>query len=313
MRLFIASDIHGSAPACKKILERMEVEKPDKLVLLGDLLYHGPRNDLPEGYAPKEVIAMLNQAREKIICVRGNCEAVVDQMVLDFPVMADYIWMMDQGHQLFFTHGDVYNAHNMPALQAGDALIHGHTHVHTVQFIREVVYLNPGSVSLPKENQVPSYMMYEDGFFSIRDMQGNPLMEYAFGQYVPEGQYASLKQVISALRAEGGCPWDRAQTHESLKKYMQEEMQEALEGIDLYLKTGDAANMVEELGDVLLQIFLQAQIGEEEGLFTMEDVMKGLQEKMIRRHPHVFGEKKANTEEEALALWQEAKNKEKNN
>ncbi|MGX8716274.1 MAG: phosphodiesterase, partial [Lachnospiraceae bacterium] len=109
MRLLIASDIHGSAYYCRKLLERWEIERPEKMVLLGDLLYHGPRNDLPREYAPKEVIAMLNGISQELLCVRGNCEAEVDQMVLDFPVMAEYMIIYDKGRMFFITHGHVFN------------------------------------------------------------------------------------------------------------------------------------------------------------------------------------------------------------
>lgn len=129
MKLMFASDIHGSASCCRKLLERFEIEKPDKLILLGDLLYHGPRNDLPEDYAPKEVIKMLNGMKKHLLCVRGNCEAEVDQMVLEFPVMADYMTMWTDDRMFFCTHGHLYDIENMPNISEGDVVLSGHTHL----------------------------------------------------------------------------------------------------------------------------------------------------------------------------------------
>ena len=129
MKLMIASDIHGSEYFCRKTVETFEKIKADKLLLLGDLLYHGPRNDLPEEYAPKAVIAMLNPLADRILAVRGNCEAEVDQMVLDFPVLADYSLIETGGVLIFATHGHVYNQENVPPMTAGTILLNGHTHV----------------------------------------------------------------------------------------------------------------------------------------------------------------------------------------
>ena len=162
----IASDLHGSAYYCKKMVEAFEREGADRLFLLGDLLYHGPRNDLPEGYAPKEVIPLLNSLKQKLLCVRGNCDAEVDQMVLDLPVMADYC-ILPAGEKLIYaTHGHIYNGKNPPPLAEGDILLHGHTHVPAwTEFGQGNVYLNPGSLSIPKENSPHSYMTLEDGVF----------------------------------------------------------------------------------------------------------------------------------------------------
>ncbi len=173
MKLMIASDIHGSAYYCEKLLAAYEKENAEKLLLLGDLLYHGPRNDLPKDYAPKKVIAMLNEYKKELLCVRGNCEAEVDQMVLEFPVMADYAVLYIDGHTLFATHGHIYNKKNLPPLKAGDILLHGHTHVQAMEKADEYYYLNPGSVSIPKEDNVNSYMIYENHIFFIKDMEGN--------------------------------------------------------------------------------------------------------------------------------------------
>lgn len=172
MKWLIASDIHGSAPCCEKLLEAFERERADKLLLLGDLLYHGPRNDLPEGYAPKKVIALLNAVRDEIFCVRGNCEAEVDQMVLDFPVLADYCLLEEENHLIFATHGHHYNLETPPALQPGDVLLHGHTHIPAKDNSHGFWYLNPGSVSLPKEGSSKSYMTLENGTFLWKTIGG---------------------------------------------------------------------------------------------------------------------------------------------
>ena len=173
MKYMFASDIHGSAYYCRKMLEAFELEKADRLVLLGDLLYHGPRNDLPKDYAPKEVISMLNGMKNKIYAVRGNCEAEVDQMVLEFPVMADYCILAIDGKTLYATHGHVYNTSNLPPMQDGDVLVHGHTHVLKAEQMEGYIRLNPGSVSIPKEGNPPTYAVLEDGVFSIKEFDGN--------------------------------------------------------------------------------------------------------------------------------------------
>ncbi|MDO4261531.1 MAG: phosphodiesterase [Eubacteriales bacterium] len=178
MKLMIASDIHGSAYFCRKLLERYEKEGSDRLVLLGDVLYHGPRNDLPRDYAPKEVIAMLNPLKRKILCVRGNCDTEVDQMVLEFPILADYGFLYEKGRMIFLTHGHVYNEKNLPMLGDGDILLHGHTHVPVCREHETYVYMNPGSVSIPKEDSVHSYMTYENGRFVWKDLDGEAYMEY---------------------------------------------------------------------------------------------------------------------------------------
>ena len=162
MKLLIASDIHGSAYWCGKLLELAEKEQPDKLVLLGDILYHGPRNDLPREYAPKQVIPMLSAWAEKILCVRGNCEAEVDQMVLPFPCMADYSQLMAGDKTLFLTHGHHYNPGNLPKLTAGDMFFFGHTHVKQDAVVDGIRCLNPGSVSIPKDGS-HSCILWEDG------------------------------------------------------------------------------------------------------------------------------------------------------
>ena len=177
MRLMIASDIHGSAKWCEQLLEAWKRERPERLVLLGDLLYHGPRNDLPEGYVPKEVIAMLNDIAPHLLCVRGNCEAEVDQMVLSFPVMADYSVLLVDGHSIYVTHGHVHNEDNPPPLQFGDILLCGHTHIPCCHRHEDFIYVNPGSVSIPKQNTPHSYIMLEDGRMVWKDLDGREFLQ----------------------------------------------------------------------------------------------------------------------------------------
>ena len=170
MKLLIASDIHGSAYWCRKLLEVYQQEQPDKLVLLGDILYHGPRNDLPREYAPKAVIALLSPLAEKILCVRGNCEAEVDQMVLPFPCMAPYSQLLVEGKTFYLTHGHHENPRNLPRLNPGDVFLSGHTHVKEDVLVEGVRCLNPGSVSIPKDGS-HSCLVYDNGDFSFRILE----------------------------------------------------------------------------------------------------------------------------------------------
>lgn len=178
MKWMIASDIHGSAYYCRELLAAFEREGAQKLMLLGDVLYHGPRNDLPRDYAPKEVIAMLNAIKEKLLCVRGNCDTEVDQMVLEFPVLADYAILMAGERMIYATHGHVYNENKLPPLQKGDVLMHGHTHVPKCVEHEDYLYINPGSVSIPKENSAHSYLILEDGKLTWKSLDGKSYMEY---------------------------------------------------------------------------------------------------------------------------------------
>ena len=178
MKLMIASDIHGSAYYCRKLLEAYDREKAGRMVILGDILYHGPRNDLPKEYAPKEVIAMLNPRKKDLLCVRGNCDTEVDQMVLEFPILADYGFLYEKERMIFLTHGHVFNEKTLPMLGKGDILLHGHTHVPVCREHEDYIYMNPGSVSIPKENSAHSYMTYEDGLFQWKDLDGQVYMEY---------------------------------------------------------------------------------------------------------------------------------------
>lgn len=171
MKLMIASDIHGSAKWCRKMLEARKAEQPDRLVLLGDILYHGPRNDLPEEYAPKQVIAMLNEIAGDLLCVRGNCEAEVDQMVLSFPVMADYCALFADGHTIYATHGHIHGEDNPPPTKPGDVLLCGHTHVPALNRHECFTYVNPGSTSIPKNGSAHSYAILENGVFIWKDLE----------------------------------------------------------------------------------------------------------------------------------------------
>lgn len=206
MRIMIASDIHGSAHYCRRMLDAFDREDADRLLLLGDILYHGPRNDLPEGYAPKEVIAMLNERKSQIFCVRGNCDTEVDQMVLEFPILADYcILTLDAGKSssrysegdpagtdqeqtdasqrigghghsrlIYATHGHRFNIDNQPPLSDGDILLQGHTHIPSWEsFGSGSICLNPGSVSIPKAGSRHSYMILEGRRASWKDLAGD--------------------------------------------------------------------------------------------------------------------------------------------
>ena len=185
MKLLIASDIHGASTYCRKLMDALDAHQPDRLVLLGDMLYHGPRNDVPADYAPKQVIAMLNSIAGSIIAVRGNCEAEVDQMVLDFPCMGEYNIILDpsadspagapagagaegKGLELFCTHGHIHTPSNLPNIPAGSVFVYGHTHVKVNEPSREfpqIRLFNPGSVGIPKDGS-HSYGIYQNGEFS---------------------------------------------------------------------------------------------------------------------------------------------------
>lgn len=176
MKWFVASDIHGSAFYCRKMLEAFEREKADRILFLGDILYHGPRNDLPEGYAPKEVIRMLNERKNDIFCIRGNCDAEVDQMVLEFPVLADYCVIECGNRMIYASHGHIYNENNMLPLHNGDIFLHGHTHIPKCEEHETYICMNPGSVSLPKNNSHHGYMTIENGCFLWKDLEGSIVM-----------------------------------------------------------------------------------------------------------------------------------------
>lgn len=181
MRLLIASDIHGDLDSMERVLRAFESEGAERLLLLGDLLYHGPRNDLPKTYAPKAVIELLNANKNNIMTVRGNCDTEVDQMVLTFPILADYIYLSLDGLGIFATHGHHHNTQTPPPLRKGEILLHGHTHVlKCEEFGDENFYLNPGSAALPKENNPRTYMVYENRRFTVKDFDGNVILDKQF-------------------------------------------------------------------------------------------------------------------------------------
>lgn len=171
MKYFVASDIHGSATFCQRMLDAYFKEGADRLILLGDILYHGPRNDLPEGYAPKQVISMLNDVKSELFCVRGNCDTEVDQMVLNFPILADYALIPLGKRTVFVTHGHRYNTDSPPPMKQGDILLHGHTHVPACTEFNGCLYVNPGSVSIPKEDSWHGYMIIEENRLVWKDLE----------------------------------------------------------------------------------------------------------------------------------------------
>lgn len=179
MKWLIASDLHGSAYYCKALLAAYEREGADRLLLLGDLLYHGPRNDLPRDYDPKTVTALLNEHARDILAVRGNCDADIDQVVLTFPIWADYALLAEGKWLIFVTHGHLLHLDHLPPLHEGDILLHGHTHVPACEKRDGVTYLNPGSLSIPKENSSHSYMTLENGLFQWKELEsGEVYREY---------------------------------------------------------------------------------------------------------------------------------------
>ena len=176
-RILIASDIHGDANTAERLVEIYKASGAEKLLLLGDILYHGPRNDLPAGYAPKKVIELLNPLKNEILAVRGNCDTEVDQMVLDFQIMAEYAYLCVDTYSVLLTHGHQINKENAN-LNENEILIHGHTHVLCIEpFGKGNLYLNPGSTTYPKENNPPSYMIYENGVFEIKHLDSGEVIK----------------------------------------------------------------------------------------------------------------------------------------
>lgn len=180
MKLMFISDIHGSSAWLDRTMDKAADEKADQIVLLGDYLYHGPRNPLPDGYDPKRVAATLNGHKQSIFAVRGNCDAEVDQMLLEFPMMADYTMIFWEGRRIYVTHGHGYSMEQLPPLAPGDVFIQGHTHVPVADRRDGIYVLNPGSIALPKENFPNSYGILEAGTFIVKDFAGETVKQIAF-------------------------------------------------------------------------------------------------------------------------------------
>jgi putative phosphoesterase len=177
MKIFFMSDIHGSLYYLEKALQLYKEEKANYIVILGDALYHGPRNPLPEDYKPQLVASLLNQYKDKIMAIRGNCDSEVDQMLIEYPMMADYSIILYNERRLFLTHGHIYNENNLPNLSENDVLIMGHTHIPVAKKYNNIFILNPGSITLPKENNPNSYGILEEDLFQIKDLEGNVIKE----------------------------------------------------------------------------------------------------------------------------------------
>jgi putative phosphoesterase len=177
MKIFFMSDIHGSLYYLERALQCYKEEKASYIVILGDALYHGPRNPLPKEYNPQSVASLLNQYKDKIIAIRGNCDSEVDQMLIEYPMMADYSIMLYNDRRLFLTHGHIYNESDLPNLSENDVLIMGHTHIPVAKKYNNIYILNPGSITLPKENNPNSYAILEDDLFQVKDLQGTVLKE----------------------------------------------------------------------------------------------------------------------------------------
>ncbi len=178
MKLFFASDLHGSLPATEKVLQFFEQSDAKTLILLGDLLNHGPRNPIPEGYNPAAVAERLNSYADKIISVRGNCDSEVDQMLLSFPMMSDYAWiLLESGQRLFLTHGHTYNQEKLPPMGKNDVLVHGHTHIPAAEPWENGFFFNPGSVTFPRNHFAPSYGLLDGCELSVKTFNGEVIAQ----------------------------------------------------------------------------------------------------------------------------------------
>ena len=180
MKWMVASDIHGSAYWCEKLVEAFHREKADRLLLLGDLLYHGPRNPLPKGHDPQKCAALLGELKDCAVSVRGNCEAAVDQVMLPFPIMADYLLLDLGGRLVFATHGDQWGENDPPAMAKGSVLLCGHTHISACTEHENFLYLNPGSVSLPKDEGHRGYILLDADGAVFKELDGTEYRRYKF-------------------------------------------------------------------------------------------------------------------------------------
>ncbi len=168
MKLFFASDLHGALPATELMLNKYRQSGADHLIILGDVLNHGPRNPVPDGYQPAQVAERLNEYSREIIAVRGNCDSEVDQMLLQFPMLEANAWvLLDGGVRIFLTHGHNYNSENRPPLRVGDVIAHGHTHLPIAEKVADQIIYNPGSITFPKGGHVASYGLYEEKTFKV--------------------------------------------------------------------------------------------------------------------------------------------------
>ena len=177
MKLFFISDIHGSLFYLNKAIELYKKEEANYIVFLGDALYHGSRNPLPKDYNPQGVASLLNEYKDKIIAVRGNCDSDVGQMLIEYPMMAEYSIILYNDRRLFLTHGHIYNEKNLQNLSANDVLVQGHTHIPVAKKLNKIYVLNPGSISLPRENNPNSYAILKDDLFQIKDLDGKVIKE----------------------------------------------------------------------------------------------------------------------------------------
>ncbi len=181
MKLFFASDLHGSLPATEQVLDEFERSGAKTLILLGDILNHGPRNPVPEGYNPPAVAERLNQYADRIIAVRGNCDSEVDQMLLSFPMMTEYAWvLLESGQRLFLTHGHLYHTGKRPALKQGDVIAHGHTHIPVAELDGEQFIFNPGSVTFPRNGFAPSFGLLDGNELKVITFAGDTLASGIF-------------------------------------------------------------------------------------------------------------------------------------
>ncbi len=175
MKLFFISDIHGSLPCLQEALGQFEKSKSDFLIILGDTLYHGPRNPIPDGYDPASCATLLNQYKEKIISVRGNCDSEVDQMLIDYPISDTGATLLVDGFRFYLSHGHIFNPDNLPPLSQGDIFCFGHIHLPVAEKQDGIVVFNPGSITLPKQNNPHSYGIYENRQLKVISFEGDEL------------------------------------------------------------------------------------------------------------------------------------------
>ncbi len=175
MKIQFISDVHGSPGALEAALEAGRRAGAGQVAFLGDALYHGPRNPLPADYDPARTAEVFNRWRDRILAVRGNCDSEVDQMLLAFPALADYAWILAWGRRVFLTHGHRFDPDRLPPLSPGDIFVSGHTHIPLAERRGEIWVLNPGSVGLPKDGHSPSYGLLDAEWLEVRSLDGNVL------------------------------------------------------------------------------------------------------------------------------------------